>query len=205
MPQYLTQFDALVMTISGCALGRARDTADPVAITPANRATAALYTYTPWVLRGQGGNWLFWNVYRKFASYLLEEMPNHHWIGGHCDGGCPYADGQCTRDLLSTNESEMTHFCTAPCARYCPDSMVPYTSQTFCVDLLSGPNEAAESGYCVAKCSDELYPANGGCADGLECVRTARFGEPDVTAEVCLPRDQITAETTGESEPTDTQ
>ncbi|HTR51041.1 MAG TPA: hypothetical protein VMJ10_10075 [Kofleriaceae bacterium] len=46
--------------------GRARATQDQVLVTPADDSTAALYAYTPWVLVGQGGNWLVWNVTRRF-------------------------------------------------------------------------------------------------------------------------------------------
>jgi hypothetical protein len=48
--------------------GRARTTSDGILVRPANDATAALYAYTPWVLVGTGGNWLVWNITRKFAE-----------------------------------------------------------------------------------------------------------------------------------------
>jgi len=46
--------------------GRTRESLDDVFVTPADDSTAALYAYTPWVLVGQGGNWLVWNVTRRF-------------------------------------------------------------------------------------------------------------------------------------------
>ena len=48
--------------------GHAKRTSDPLTVTPKSHATAALYAYTPWVLQGQGGNWLVWNVTRKFLK-----------------------------------------------------------------------------------------------------------------------------------------
>ena len=48
--------------------GHTRNTSDPLAVTPASNATAALYAYTPWVLEGKGGNWLVWNVSLKFLK-----------------------------------------------------------------------------------------------------------------------------------------
>lgn len=39
-------------------------------VTPSERATASLYTYTPYVLEGRGGNWLFHRLFRRFAHYL---------------------------------------------------------------------------------------------------------------------------------------
>ena len=66
---YLSDLDSKGVTIAGWRVGRSKKTLDPIRVTPKNRATAALYTYTPWVLTGTGGNWLFWNVYRKYSSF----------------------------------------------------------------------------------------------------------------------------------------
>ena len=49
--------------------GVSKRTLDPKTITPANHATASLYAYTPWVLVGSGGNWLVWNVTRKYVRH----------------------------------------------------------------------------------------------------------------------------------------
>jgi hypothetical protein len=54
------------------AMGKKRNTLDPLSVTPTNHATAALYAYTPWVLTGRGGNWLVWNVTRRFLSHFDE-------------------------------------------------------------------------------------------------------------------------------------
>lgn len=50
----------------------ARKTLDPITVTPSTHATAALYAYTPWVLVGRGGNWLVWNVTRKYLKHFDE-------------------------------------------------------------------------------------------------------------------------------------
>ncbi len=42
---------------------------DPLTVTPENHATASLYSYTPWVLKGRGGNWLVWNITRNFEQH----------------------------------------------------------------------------------------------------------------------------------------
>jgi hypothetical protein len=66
---YIREIDTNGQTRSGWAPGRAKDSLDPLSVTPANRATAALYTYTPWVGQGGGGgagvggNYLFWQLY----------------------------------------------------------------------------------------------------------------------------------------------
>lgn len=49
--------------------GVAKRTLDPRTVTPTNHATASLYAYTPWVLVGSGGNWLVWNVTRKYVRH----------------------------------------------------------------------------------------------------------------------------------------
>ncbi len=52
--------------------GVAKRTLDPLTVTPTNHATASLYAYTPWVLVGRGGNWLVWNVTRKYVNHARE-------------------------------------------------------------------------------------------------------------------------------------
>jgi Proprotein convertase P-domain len=49
--------------------GVAKKTQDPLKVTPENHCTASLYAYTPWVLEGKGGNWLVWNITRRFANH----------------------------------------------------------------------------------------------------------------------------------------
>jgi hypothetical protein len=58
-------------------LGLARKTLDPISITPRSHATAALYAYTPWVLVSRGGNWLVWNVTRKYLKHFDEAGTLH--------------------------------------------------------------------------------------------------------------------------------
>lgn len=49
MAKYFADLDTKGHTISGWRTGVAKATLDPCTVTPRNRATAALYTYTPWV------------------------------------------------------------------------------------------------------------------------------------------------------------
>jgi hypothetical protein len=46
---YLTDLDAGRATVSGWKVGVTKSTSDPCSVKPVNKATAALYTYTPWV------------------------------------------------------------------------------------------------------------------------------------------------------------
>jgi hypothetical protein len=47
--RYITDLDAKNSTVTGWGVGRGKSTSDPCWVVPQNRATAALYTYTPWV------------------------------------------------------------------------------------------------------------------------------------------------------------
>ena len=50
--------------------GVSGQTLDPLWVKPSNHATAALYTYTPWVSVGAGGNWLGWMITREYERHL---------------------------------------------------------------------------------------------------------------------------------------
>ena len=49
MKKYFTQLDTNGKTTSGWAVDKQKTTSDPRTVTPDNKATVALYTYTPWV------------------------------------------------------------------------------------------------------------------------------------------------------------
>ncbi|MGN6104185.1 MAG: hypothetical protein ACTHU0_03705 [Kofleriaceae bacterium] len=62
-------YDASEAGTSAWRKGVAKKTLDPRTVTPKNHATASLYSYTPWVLVGSGGNWLVWNVTKKYVRH----------------------------------------------------------------------------------------------------------------------------------------
>lgn len=66
-------YDASIDASGQWRRGVARRTLDPRTVTPVNHATASLYAYTPWVLTGRGGNWLVWNVTRKYVRHAEDE------------------------------------------------------------------------------------------------------------------------------------
>lgn len=76
MRSYITDLDAGAPTIAGWEVGVPRETLDPCEVVPANRATAALYTYTPWVgayadgcgRADVGGSSLVALVYARFRA-----------------------------------------------------------------------------------------------------------------------------------------
>jgi hypothetical protein len=64
----LDEITATGATAGQWAPGQPRLTLDGVTVTPADAATAALYEYTPIVaVKKAGGNWLFWNLWQKYA------------------------------------------------------------------------------------------------------------------------------------------
>lgn len=65
-------YDASVAGTGEWRKGVSKKTLDPKTVTPANHATASLYAYTPWVLLNTGGNWLVWNVTRKYVRHAQE-------------------------------------------------------------------------------------------------------------------------------------
>lgn len=180
---YLDDIEENGSTISGWKPHGSKNTSDHLTVTPKNSATAALYTYTPWVLSGTGGNWLFWNIHRKYSRAILKSRPNHRWIGGPCTKNeeCAYDGGICLGKTLLRNGT-----CSLSCDRLCPDSSQAYTASTFCIDLGTAlDNEPA--GYCVAHCDPSLFPENEGCPQEQKCVESVRFGDDSETQRsVCI-------------------
>ena len=83
-------YDASVAGTGAWRKGKAKSTLDPRTVTPANDATASLYAYTPWVLVGSGGNWLVWNVTKKYEASARSRGLLHDSGGG---GGGGSGDG----------------------------------------------------------------------------------------------------------------
>ncbi|MEC9071481.1 MAG: hypothetical protein VX938_03840 [Myxococcota bacterium] len=181
MRSYLEAMDSTGVTVTGWGVGVSKESADGLIITPANQATAALYTYTPWTLEGTGGNWLFANVYTRYSQHLFGEYPNRHWIGGACTQPeeCPFPGGRCMEDLDGGT-------CSAFCTGACPDVRSHPAAVTFCVDMEDelGGNPV---GRCVSRCDESLYPGSEGCAPGFQCVTRERFQDPATSQDVCLP------------------
>jgi hypothetical protein len=178
--------------------GSPRKTLDNITVTPTNHATAAMYAYTPWVLQGQGGNWLVWNITKRFLNHLEAEigMPND-FVGSPCSGddeeACTFSangePGFCHE--FSAAEGFDAGFCSLRCAGFCPDRG---TATTFCVELEEG------AGACVLQAG----ATNGHCADipGTHAAEVERFvgssGVAVTRAVVCMPHE---AEPEPEPEP----
>ncbi len=153
--EYMEQMERNGRTLTGWGVGIAKTTSEGDVITPRTRATAALYTYTPWVLPGRGGNWLFWNVMRRFSFGVLNGTTNYRWIGGRCasDDECGFRDGFCL--FTDTSASDSLGVCTRGCDTTCPDSLQPDTTTTACVsaEAFGAPADVTTTGnLCAAAC-----------------------------------------------------
>ncbi|MDB4965880.1 MAG: hypothetical protein JWN44_1569 [Myxococcales bacterium] len=98
------------------------------------------------------------------------------WIGAECrtDGDCAMSGAFC-----HPNAASGRGFCTVPCTAYCTDR-AGY-APTFCV---ADPADRAR-GICVEK----QIPQIEGCRpfDALTPRTLSRFGQPAISASVCVP------------------
>lgn len=70
MRGYLDDLEQNGETVAGWQVGVAKKTLDPKWVTPKNKATAALYTYTPWVGTSGFGNLSHYLIWKKFAKHV---------------------------------------------------------------------------------------------------------------------------------------
>ena len=156
-----THYDGSISGTSAWRKGKTKNTLDPQSVTPQSHATASLYSYTPWVLTGSGGNWLVWNIIKKYSKALeisVPSGPQPGFVGSPCTeetvpeeqaasfATCEFSasgeTGFCYP--FTTPAGESLGVCSLMCAGYCPDQG---TATTFCTELETGaprPIRAAE-------------------------------------------------------------
>ena len=174
--------------------GVTHKTLDRQSVTPANHATAALYAYTPWLSEEVGGNWLLWNITRRFALAFhdaeLIDMDDPRlddpFVGTPCerDEHCLFEAAGLKGSCLASHEGQAADgaFCVLPCEGLCPD--MSGRAYTFCASLDGGV-----SGLCVSQSRRE----NKSCAaiSGTEEREADRFvgnsAALEKTSTVCLP------------------
>lgn len=195
--------------------GKSRLTLEGQWVRPANHATAAMYAYTPWVLRGRGGNWLAWNVMKKFTRFMsergllnefsyeeiaqsagLSEIRPDEYSAEELNT-CLYNSGRafvgdpcgCQRDCDFYAGSQRG-FCHPAgfCSLTCEGGCpdVLNKAMTFCIE----DPTLIDVGMCVPRASEH----NGHCADlpsTIDDVRERFIGSSSSrasSAEVCAPR-----------------
>ena len=201
---YISELDTQGQTISGWKVGDSKLTSDETAIVPRNRATAALYTYTPWVLMGSGGNWLFWNVMRRFSRQLLKYRPNHRWIGGPCQtaNDCGYDGAICLGQHPNTGNPNVgvarPGICSLTCESTCPDSNQPYTATTICaVDVEN--DIGLTGGLCLSRCVPSI--GEDACYLGRVCGAITRATDTSSSSySACLPSSTPEISATGDND-----
>jgi hypothetical protein len=198
-----THYDGSVAGTGQWRMGKAKNTLDPISVTPQGHGTASLYAYTPWVLTGSGGNWLVWNITKKYAKALaivVPTGPQPGFVGSPCteetvpeEQAASFATCEFSASGLNgfcypftTTAGEDLGMCSLMCAGTCPDQG---SLTTFCAELEAG------AGFCVLKAST----GNNDCADlpGTVAQTVDRFvgtsGVSAATARVCMP-DRVTSE-----------
>jgi hypothetical protein len=174
----LDQIASSGSTAGGWGPGATSTTRDNVQITPHDDSTAALYQYTPVVAVGTaGGNWLFWNLWQKYAAAISYSPPAAGtaptaWIGDGCAGSpaCNYngTQGTCATQYPSG-------LCTLMCTQSCPSSRGE--APTFCADL------GSQGALCLAVCN----PVAAQCRTGYTCKSVAQAGNAGTMQWACVP------------------
>ncbi len=180
----LDEIKATGATAGGWGPGRSAVTADGQKVIPADDSTATLYQYMPLVGFGKSGNWLFWNIWQKYAQEL-EYQPTggpavgSAWIGDPCttDQLCDgYSSGLCANDPKDSRTPG--GMCTFDCTKQdCPSDADH--AKAFCAEFSDGV------GRCLLLCNPDA-PA---CRAGYTCKPGVhRFGDPDpqAKASVCF-------------------
>lgn len=163
-------------TDGGWGPGLTSRTIDGVPVRPRDDSTASLYQYTPVVAQGQpGGNWLLWNLWQRYASFVRYGGPaasGAGWIGDACGASatCAYEGtaGTCATQFPAG-------LCTLPCTGSCPSATGK--AGTFCADF------ASQGGFCLAVCN----PADPQCRAGYTCTSVKQTGDTTVSQSVCFP------------------
>lgn len=79
--KYFHDLETKGVTVNGWQVGVAKETQDHIFVIPANKAVAALFSYTPWAGEGWGGrekiggNYLFWDVWYNLFKFVVILAP----------------------------------------------------------------------------------------------------------------------------------
>ena len=156
--------------------GTAQTTLDGVRVTPADDSTAAIYQYLPTVAEGApGGTWLFWNLWKKYATAL-----NYAGAGGVVTPTASIGDG-CT----------VSGDCGYPggvCATNYPGgSARPRARASVRPTRPAGPRSAPTSSSRGATASPSATRAHRPAARDTRCEKVAQYGDATVGQYVCSP------------------
>lgn len=186
---YLTDLDAKGSTITGWRVGVGRNTSDPCWVVPQNRATAALYTYTPWVghyaaqcgTSQWGGSSLVALLVKHFKSLLPADgggscpLGNGLYCGGNGITGNANTLYRCTNGALTVEASCIAGCFYAPDGK--PDACVDSTQTCSAGNgLYCGGNGIAGNANTLYRCQNSSVSVEQVCNAG--CVKQP-FGQND--------------------------
>lgn len=192
MRSYLDDLDQVNITVSGWSVGSGRSTLDPCWVVPKNRATAALYTYTPWVgayANGcgtwqWGGSSLVALLVQEFATALPSDAapPVCSFGNGNYCGGNGVAGDAATLYACEDGELTVIEACSNGCLAAPPgenDSCAAATECPFGDGLYCGGNGVGGDAGSLYSCSSGALELAEVCIDGCSAM------EPGI-ADACL-------------------
>ena len=198
MRGYFKSLAASGQTISGWRVGIGRSTSDPCWVTPENKATAALYTYTPWVgaygigcgTSKWGGSTLVAGLYKTFRAAFGNAPANPQPQPQPQPAACTLGDGLYCGGNGTPGDPTRLYRCTGG------KSAVVSTCALGCKRMPSGTADACATGdacplgngtYCggnaIGGDPTTLYQcASGKITVKTECAKSCRrmpVGQPD--------------------------
>jgi hypothetical protein len=177
--KYLDDVAATGHTTSGWAPHKTKNSSDPIAVTPSNAATAALYTYTPWVYNG--GNQLHYQVWNAITKSLGTKPSGTVPETKKPIGSTPPPSGASAAAVPRgcTSDAECNHG-------------VLHTG-TVCAN--SGP----ERGNCIDACHADTDCPTGGTCDATVLPHSQCTNAPPATGTRCTVDADCTGGTAGSS------
>ncbi len=203
-----THYDASVAGNGAWRMLVAHETLDPQTVTPKSHGTASLYAYTPWVLEGTGGNWLVWNVSRKYIGAMIDagtwgapadpiepEAPTGSCVD-HCDSDAAVllGDGQaCFCDAACVQNGDCCGDREAVCGASADDGAAPPPPAASCEGACGSSTAIAVGDGKECYCDVDCVDAQDCCADFAQVCGEPEPPEPapGSCAQACGSSDPI--------------
>jgi hypothetical protein len=158
---FLDELDADGATVSGWAVGSSKMTRDGYHVRPANAATAALYTYTPWV-ESNKDHLSLWRTIASFVGYVAPGP-----------GGCGVAEfpSGVRLQLVPNEELAAEYEHEAPACFLDADSLIdPESFTSYDTSVRIAPNFVLHE--FVQEASSRTMLLDPGLVDALQRIRT---------------------------------
>ncbi len=161
---YLDDLNGGGATVSGWRVNKAKNTLDKRTISPKTKATAVLYTYTPWVgdknaagNKAPFGNYLFWKVWQRYTKTLGYAGVSPAPVAVACTSDAKCNGGKAGTGKVCSLEGATKGMCVSGCN---DDS-----------DCATGKvcSHATDAGACVASVSDPIKSVGEACDTNVDC------------------------------------